>query len=400
MKLGMGLGLRLLGSGPSGRAIGLAGALLLAPPAIVMAQPAPATVHGGVKDPTGAPLSGGPAEVRFSTDKSSPAKERKYQYTFPVSPDATYKATGVAPGDYEVFIFQGDKSIDFQPLTVKAGADDTLDFDMSRPEYLKALTPEERAKIEEVKKKNAAALAENSQIKNLNGLLLETRQLEKTDPDKAVATIQPATTLRPNEPIIWASLGEAQLSAADAAAKAAGKTATPDPAVVQKYADTVVSYQKAVDLIKAQPKPNNDLLYSCELNMGQAYGKSGKTDEAAKAYDAAAAANPPGAAKAYFNESATLYNAGKMDEAAVAADKTIQADPKNAEAYYIKGQALIPKATMDAKTNKIVLPPGCFEAYQKYLELAPTGAHVTDVRGILDNADQTQHSSYKAGRKS
>ena len=396
----MKLGWHISGRHFSGRAFGLAGALLLTPAAMVMAQPAPATVHGAVKDPTGAPLSGAPAEVRFSTDKSSSEKDRKYQYTFPVSPDATYKATGVAPGDYIVFVFQGDKSIDFQDLTVKAGADDTLDFDLSRPEYLKTLTAEQRAQIEAVKKKNAAAIAENSQIKNLNALLISTRQLEKTDPDKAVATIQPATTMRPNEPIVWASLAEAQLAAADAAAKAAGKTATPDPAVVQKYADAATSYQKAVDLIKAQPKPNNELLYSCELNLGQAFGKSGKTDEAAKAYDAAAAANPPSAGKAYFNEAATLYNASKMDEAAAAAEKAIQADPKNAEAYYIKGQALIPKATMDSKTNKIVLPPGCFEAYEKYLDLAPTGSHVTDVRAILDNADQAQHSSYKAGRKS
>ena len=39
-------------------------------------------------------------------------------------------------------------------------------------------------------------------------------------------------------------------------------------------------------------------------------------------------------------------------DAAAAADKAIAADPKRADAYYIKGQALIPKATVDAKTTE------------------------------------------------
>ncbi|MGP0073249.1 MAG: hypothetical protein ACLPWF_15125, partial [Bryobacteraceae bacterium] len=34
---------------------------------------------------------------------------------------------------------------------------------------------------------------------------------------------------------------------------------------------------------------------------------------------------------------------------------------------------MIQKATFDTKINRIVLPPGCAESYQKYLELAPTG---------------------------
>ncbi len=71
-------------------------------------------------------------------------------------------------------------------------------------------------------------------------------------------------------------------------------------------------------------------------------------------------------------------------------------NPQDPLPYYLKGQALVAKATVDPKTQRIVLPPGCGEAYQKYLELAPTGPYAADVKGILDQAGQKIDSSYKA----
>jgi hypothetical protein len=87
-----------------------------------------------------------------------------------------------------------------------------------------------------------------------------------------------------------------------------------------------------------------------------------------------------------------------MDDAAAAADKAAAADPTKAEAYYIKGQALIQKATVDPKTQKIVAPPDCIEAYQKYLEVAPTGPHAEEVKGILQGIGAEVRSTYKAGK--
>ena len=90
----------------------------------------------------------------------------------------------------------------------------------------------------------------------------------------------------------------------------------------------------------------------------------GNAKDSADAYEQAAKALPANAGMYYFNEAATLYNAARLPEAEAAADKAIAADPKKADAYYIKGQALIPQATVDPKTQKIVAPPGCVEAYQ------------------------------------
>ncbi len=63
-------------------------------------------------------------------------------------------------------------------------------------------------------------------------------------------------------------------------------------------------------------------------------------------------------------------------------------DPNLAILYYIKGQGLIANATVDPKTNRIVLPPDCAAAYQKYLELAPNGQFATEVAGILQQAGE------------
>ena len=85
-----------------------------------------------------------------------------------------------------------------------------------------------------------------------------------------------------------------------------------------------------------------------------------------------------------------------MPDAAAAADKAIAADPTKVDAYYIKGQALIGNATVDPKTNVITAPPDCIAAYQKYLELAPTGPHAEEIKQILEGIGAKVETNYKA----
>jgi tetratricopeptide (TPR) repeat protein len=376
-------------------------------PASMMAQAAQSTVSGVVKDPAGTPLSKG--EVKFTTNANVPEKERKYQYTFPVGPDGTYHATGIAAGDYTVFYYRPenpDKSADYQTLKVKGGETLKLDFDMSRPEYIKQLSPEDRAALEAAIKKNAAVMADNAKISNINNTLKQAHEDEKNGKgEQAVAEVTPLTVAKPDEPIIWGALGDAQLSVADAAYNAAraAKTSTADPAIQQKYADAAASYQKAIDLDTKAAKPNmaNEFVYY--LNLGQSLSREGKPDDAGTAYESAAKANPAAAGKAYYNEAAVYLNANKNPEAAAAADKSIAADPKFAEPYYVKASALVPNTTSvtDPKTNttKFVLPPGCLEAYQAYLELDPNGRHAADVKALLASLQQPEKNAFKAGKK-
>jgi serine/threonine protein kinase len=68
--------------------------------------------------------------------------------------------------------------------------------------------------------------------------------------------------------------------------------------------------------------------------------------------------------------------------------------PDDAESYFRKGQALIAQATIDTRTEKITLPPGCADAYRKYLELAPNGRFAKDVKAILDSAGEPIKSAH------
>ena len=384
----------------------LAAALLVI---LAMAYPARSTaqatgaasIHGHVTNPAGMALNKG--EVRLSTDRSADAKDRKYPYKFPIDPNGDYKGTGIAPGNYVVFVFQDDKSLDYNESVPLANGDDkVVNFDMSRPDYLAKMSPEDRKVLEEYKKKNAEVVAANSKVQNLNAMLTQARADNKAgNYDAAITAMQQATATKPDEGILWITLGDAQLGSADAAAKAAKSAGTSptDPAITQKYEAAAASYKKGVELNATSKKPSPEAAAAGYNQMGQTYAKMGNAKDSADAYEMAAKAMPNNAAMYYFNEAATLYNAGKLPEAEAAADKAIAADPKKAEAYYIKGQSLIPQATVDPKTQKVVAPPGTVEAYQTYLELAPDGPHAADVKGILEGIGAQVKSTYRAPKK-
>lgn len=361
---------------------------------------AAATVHGHVNNAAGMAIKTG--DVKLTSDKTSAPKDRVYKYDFAIDANGDYKGAGLPPGDYLAVVFVDAKSIDFQPVTVKAGDDKVLNFDMTREEYLKALTPEERKAIEENKKHNAEAMAENGKIENINKTLAQARADEKSGKaGDAVTALQGVITQRPNEEILWGALGEAQLALADEGYKAARAAKTPvtDPALQAKYADAAGSYAKAIELAPSAKKPNPEALAVYYQNQGKALGREGKLPESAAAYDASAKAFPAGAGSAYYNESAELFNQGKTEEAGAAAAKAIAADPKRPDPYYIRAQSLVGKATMDPKTNKFILPPGCLEDYQTYLELDPNGKFAAEVQDLLKNLGQPVKNSFKAGKK-
>ncbi|HTF43789.1 MAG TPA: hypothetical protein VK641_07825, partial [Terriglobales bacterium] len=64
------------------------------------------SIHGHVINPAGVAVNKG--EVRLTTDRAADAKDRKYQYKFPIDQNGDYKGTGIVPGNYVVFVFQDD----------------------------------------------------------------------------------------------------------------------------------------------------------------------------------------------------------------------------------------------------------------------------------------------------
>ena len=378
-------------------AAGILGFVALAQPARMMAQ-GTATIHGHVQNPAGQAVTNG--EIRLTTDRNPTSTSAKFDYTFPLDASGNYKGTDIKPGTYLAIAYQGGNHVDFMPASLSAGEDKAVDFDMTRKEYIDKMSPADREAVAEFKKKNAETSQANSKIENLNGLLKSARAATSSGNfDVAVKAMTDATTAKPDEAILWDTLADAQLGQANAAAKAAHDAKTTDATVADKYAAAEASYQKAITLNAALAKPSPDLAAAANNQLGQAFGKTGKTKEAGEAYDAAAKADPAKAATYYYNEAATLLNANDAAGAAAAANKAIAADPAKADAYFIKAEGLAPSITQSADGKKFIAPPGLVDACNTYLDLAPTGAHAQDMKDLLAGLGETIKSTYKAPKK-
>jgi tetratricopeptide (TPR) repeat protein len=363
-------------------------------------------VHGRITNPTGAPQSGGTVTfMEGTTEKAALNVDADGNYTGDV-PAGTYSVIYRSAG------MEKDKQADrIDNVKVAAGQDNTQDIDMSRQEYIDKMPDAEKKQLEELKKNNAAATQANAVIKNLNADLKVVSQdlkdadaahataaeqlganAAKADVDAKTNEIKTAkytdvetimtkdTQQRPQEPVLWAYLGQAQ----------SGE---------KKYDQAETSFKKALELDGASKKPNPAIEGMANAGLGEIYARGGKVQEANAAYDAAAKANPTSAGMYYRNQAVIFFQSGNGDAQVAAADLAIKNDPNDAMLYYLKGQGLIQKASYDAKAQKIILPPGCADAYQKYLELAPNGPYAGEVAGILQQAGQKVTTTYKAGKK-
>jgi len=371
-------------------------------------QPAPAnmgTIHGRIINPTGQPQGGG--TVSLSTDGGT-----TFKYTFPVDDTGSYSGQA-APGTY-MLIYRAastpaGKMVDsIRGVKIVAGQDLAQDDDMSRQEYIDKMSAEDKRQLEELKKTNAEAIKANALINVLN-TDLKTVSQDKKDIDGANATATQAlgataskadisakaaeiktakytdieslmtkdTGLKPGEALLWVNLGFGQ-------------------AGLKKYDDAITSYKKAIELETAAAKPRPQVIGIADAGLGEVYARTGKVPEANAAYDASAKADPADAALNLRNEAIIFFQEGNSAAQVAAADEAIKIDPTQAILYYLKGQGLVGDATVDPTTHRIVLPPDCVAAYEKYLELAPNGQFAQEVAGILQQAGEKVSSAYKA----
>jgi tetratricopeptide (TPR) repeat protein len=352
-------------------------------------------IHGRITGPEGAPRTSG--SVSLSSDEGRTSK-----FTFQVSSTGDYEGEAL-PGTYMAIYREAnspaEKFIDsFEGVKIVAGQDVQRDFDMSRKEFVDKLPAEAQKQLEELKKHNAEALKANEVIKHLNDdLKLVTQDFK--DADAARDTAKQAlganasradieakeveirnakctdaetlmlrdTAAKPDASVLWAQLGQAQLC-------------------LKKYDAAEPTYKKVLELEAASKKPNPQAQGAADAGLGEIYARTGKIPEATAAYDEAAKINPTQASLYFKNEAVIFYQTGNSDAQVAASDEAIKIDPKNALVYYLKGQGLVQKATVDTKTGKYNLPPGCAEAYQMYLQLAPTGQFAPEAKGILAQA--------------
>jgi tetratricopeptide (TPR) repeat protein len=398
-------------------------------PALAQDQSVPTgKIHGQVINPTGAPqTSGTVTAVETTRAASGPGLSAQKETKAVFNVDQNGEFSGQLPAGSYTLIFRQpdtppDKQVDHvDNVTITASQTTEQNIDMSRAEYVNNLPAEEKQKLEELRKKNSEAMKTNEVIKHLNSDLKQVAQ-DVHDADGAAAAaaqqlgsgatrqaieakaeeiktakytdaeqlMSKDTAAKPDASILWARLGQAQIG-------------------LKKYDDAVNSFKKALDIESTSKKPLPEVQGLAQSGLGEALARQGKADEAATAYDAAAKINPTQAPFYLKNEAVVFFQQGNPTAQVAAADKAIAADsnpndPNLALVYYLKGQGLVGNATMapdpkNPKVQRIVLPPGCAEAYQKYLELAPDGPYAADAKGILDQAGQKVSSSYKAGRK-
>ena len=402
----------------------------------VMAQPqgvAMGKIHGQVINPTGAPQTSGTVTAEQTTRAASgPGLSAQTQNQGVFKVDENGEFSGEVPAGTYTLIFRQldtppDKQVDhLENVVVTAGQTTEANIDMSRADFVANLPPEEKQKLEELRKKNSEALKANEVIKHLNADLKQVSQ-DLHDADEAQASAQQQLGSGATKQALEAKTEEIktakytdaeQLMQKDIAAvtdMAKGGGLKPEFAILfarlgqaqnglKKYDDAATSFKKALDLEGTNKKPQPEVQGLAQSGIGEALARQGKNDDAMAAYDAAAKINPAQAEFYLKNETVIFFQQGNSAAQVAAADKAIAAapnpdDPNLAVVYYLKGQGLVGNSTVDPKTNKIVLPPGCAEAYQKYLELAPTGPYSADAKGILQQAGQTINNSFKAGKK-
>ncbi len=367
---------------------------LCVPP--VFAQAA-GSVKGVCKDPEGNPIADG-VVVYANQDNGQ-------KYTLKTNKKGEYFSLGLAPGVYTVTLYKNaddakaNKEIfHFNKFQV-AVSENTLDFDMKKEAEQTAkgqgLTAEQIKQMQEAQEKQKK---EVTTVKALNEkLVAASTSMKAGDFDTAIATLNEATQTDATRDIIWAQLADAYRGSA---------VKQTDPGEKSKrLQEAVANYQKAIDIkqknmegaTKKDPEDNKRLA-AYYNNLGEAAGKSGKLDDAVKAYNQAAQLNPEGAAGYYFNAGAVLTNAGKVDDAIAAFDKSIAADPTRADSYYQKGVNMIGKATLQG--DKMVAPPGTAEAFQKYLELQPSGPYADVAKQMLTSIGASVETGFGTKKKS
>ena len=261
-------------------------------------------------------------------------------------------------GDPLVQNFDLKKSADESKALAEAAATGKLTKEQSR-----SLSSEQKAALEKQTKEREAALSKNKALQdafNEGKTAYEAKNYEAS-----VTALNKAAELDPSQVVIWSTLADAYLAQANT------KTGAEAEDLRNKGLET---YKKAIAI-----KPDDPAFYN---NYALGLAKAKKFDEMTTALDKAAQLDPTHAGRYYFNLGAVLTNAGQADAAGEAFKKAITLEPTYADAQYQYGISLMGKAKVGAD-GKVTPVPGTVEAFQKYLELAPSGANADAAKAML-----------------
>jgi len=315
-------------------------------------------VFGTVMDFDGKPWPNVPIQLKSDQGATQDTKtdaEGKFQFT------------GLRNGKYTVTISAPEVAPISIPMDVRA---DNPPLSINFKQMLEK-DPEAAAQIKKRQEEKAKSGA-MKQHYNAGMTLLEQERAAKAELSKApadqrdaakakvadlsnqaVAEFREAQTAAgekdPNIHLFWARMGEAY--------DLAGRND-----------EAINAYQQAI-----AAKPENAGYYN---NLGNVLARTGKVDDAKTAYTKSATLDPQNAALAWRNFGISLYQAQRMVEAIEPLKKSTELDPKNAQAWYLLGACMVADPSIYKTVgDKIEVHPlpGTVEAYQKAIDLDPTG---------------------------
>ncbi len=349
---------------------------LLAAVMAVLSAPAAwgqlATFKGKVTDAEGKPVGGGQVQIT--------SKDTGRKYELKTDKGGNFYSLGIQPGFYDLKLLKnGETMYTFGNIQISLQGngsvvgETTFNIDLKKAEQQSGISEEKKKEVE-------AAKAENLKVKGLNDKLAAATAAEQAGNfDAAIQAMTEATQMDPTRDVLWFKLADAERMSAAKMAASADRTT--------RYQQAAENFKKAIAIKPSGPYYNN---------LGEVQVKMGDVTAAIASYAQAAQADPTHAAQYYYNEGAVLTNTGKVDDAIQAFDKAIQADPTKADAYYWKGVNLLGKATV--KGNKMEAPPGTAEAFNKYLELQPSGQFAQPAKDMLASIGASVETSFGKGK--
>ncbi len=326
-------------------------------------------MQGTVKNEDGQPA----ANVVVSVDR----QDIRGHYEVKTGRDGRFFHAGLPLGTYSVSVKQKNgQPFALNGINVRLSAPANVEIDLQQ-EFMRAqaaaqgiqvagdqqLSQEAMAAIQQAAKEREEQIAKRQELTSKFQAGLEAMKTKNYD--QAITDFEAAAVVDPTQHVIFAQMGEAYK---EKAAAARGDERR------QFYEKSMESYQKALTMKADDASYHN--------NFALALANAGKVTEAQAELVKAAELDPMNAARYFFNLGAVLVNRGDTAQAAEAFRKATQADPTLADGFFQLGIALMGQATMDS-AGKMQPAPGTNEAFQKYLELAPTGPNAAAARDAI-----------------
>ena len=343
-------------------------------------------IAGKVKGPDGGPLKDALVKIERTDIKGN--------YKVKTNKKGEFFHAGLPLGQYNVTLEVEGKDVDkMSGVRTRLGDPTEVNFDLHQmaqkqqalqkatetgevsKELSREMSAEQKAAIEKAMKDRSEAMKKNKALNDAfnNGMTA----LGAKDYPTAIENLKKGTEMDPNQHVIHANLAESYFGLA------ATKTGDEQAKLVD---EAVKAYTRAIEL-----KPDDSAYHN---NFGLALARNKRYKEAEDELTKAAALEPAKAGTYFYNLGAIFTNIGQMEPAGSAFKKALDADPAHADAHYQYGLYLFSKASTTAD-GKVTPLPGTREAFEKYLELKPTGPFADSCKGMVQAMQATVTTTFE-----